>query len=187
MSVIKPTDLTSSHVSSECTQDLPPTPSQALFCSSINICSRKDDPNVCIVNAKQLYDLFLQRSDNLVSDGTVVECGTIKVVTTSCASLKSHDVIQALKEHDARNAVKRKQRCVLQAQMEERTAQRVIVQSKGQDKRERAKQKADEKEESELQQLRVRRESRRQRLAETREPRRKRAENITIHRLLIDE
>lgn len=59
---------------------------------------------------KQLVEFFKQQSQELYSDVTVVEAGTIKVTTTTGATLRGDNVISALKERDEKRASKREQR-----------------------------------------------------------------------------
>ena len=118
--------------------------------------------------------------DRLTSDGAVTENGTVKVVTMSGASLTSDNVINALRDREAKQIAQREQRAAAQLQREERATQRELAQAQAQEKREIARKKAEEKEEAELQRLRSRRKSSYQRLAETRELRRKKAKTIAL-------
>lgn len=98
---------------------------------------------------------------------------TIKVVTSSGASLTSGRVLNALRERDEHQVALREQREMAQEQRDQRVAQRVLGQNEAQKRQEQRQQEALKKEENVLQKLRGPREARRKRLDETREHRRK--------------
>ena len=136
MSFIRETDFTSGHISSKSTETLPLTRSVTAMVQSGQFGC--DSGSVCIHNAKQFYDLFVRQSERLLSDGAVVENGTIKVVTTQGASL-TDNVINALPDRDLLQEAQREQRAVAQAQREERAAQLEIALTQAQQKREQAR------------------------------------------------
>lgn len=68
--------------------------------TAITEANRFELSQVWIENACHLYELFFERSSQLISDAKVVENGTLKVVTTSGASLTNDSVIIVLREPD---------------------------------------------------------------------------------------
>ncbi len=114
------------------------------------------------MNYKQLYDLFLTKSEELCSEGSVVlESGTIKVTTRSGATLTSDNVLSALQEAEKE---KQSEAAAKAAAAEKRKRRREHAAAKELEKREghlfRQNEK-DNEEEDDLQRLKSVRVSRR--------------------------
>lgn len=58
----------------------------------------EDTPHALIQNAGKLFHLYLQYSNQLLSDRTIVDNDNVKVVTTSGASLMSDSVMNSLRQ-----------------------------------------------------------------------------------------
>ena len=60
------------------------------------------EPAFRVENAKQPYKLFLTQAEKLVSDGTVVDKGTLKLTTKSGATQTSDNELAALHDVEER-------------------------------------------------------------------------------------
>lgn len=136
-----------------------------------------------IQNSQQLYHALLKKSIKPVSDRTIVENGTIKVVTTAGASLTSDRVLNAPRDLDQLQIAQRQQCVIVQLQRKEQAVQRILPQTNSQERRADVQRKKDDRKEAEKQKLCLRRESHRQRLDETREFGRRKAKHSPIQRL----
>lgn len=69
-----------------------------------SIVESSDSPfsSALIEKAQQIYNLFCERSDHLVSDGTVEENGTVHVSAATGATLTSEKVLNDLKNREQR-------------------------------------------------------------------------------------
>lgn len=99
MSITQSTDLTSGQISSATIADLPPTRYVTTMAESVASCNDTVDERIS--NETQLYQPFPRRSYELVSGGTVQDNGTMKVLTTSSASLTGYNAINALRDRYA--------------------------------------------------------------------------------------
>lgn len=130
--------------------------------------------------------MFVESSSQLLSDDTVIEKGTAKVVTTSGASLTSASVLISLRTHDERKLTQREQRAVAQEHREQLAAQKAIDQNVAQMNRDERQRKAFDKEELDFQQLRVLREARREHINETNLARRKIDQTVASERVMTE-
>lgn len=182
---IRATDYTSGQGSDEFSASFPSTSSETVVEVALYI---TDFPTERIDNAKQLHDLFVHRGLELLSDRVLVENGRVKFTTTSGASLKSDNVLEALQHRDKRRQTTARQQWEhAKIQKKQRAEERVIAKAKAAEKRIAALKKVEEREEAQLQWLRARREYRRKRLDETHKRRHKQAKQQDIDSLFSDE
>lgn len=95
---VRSLDLSSGTISYERLSIHPSTRSiTAITDSSVNTQTR-------IQNAHQLYFVFLKHAEKRLSDGTIIENGTVKVSNTSGATLTTANVLSALREREREQA-----------------------------------------------------------------------------------
>lgn len=85
-----------------------------------------DESTQRVDTAKKLYALYLSKASELLSDGTVVENGLVRVSTTRGAILTSDSVIQAAKNAAARKARAIQEKAEKSAQRERRRIERAV-------------------------------------------------------------
>lgn len=171
---IREEDFTSSAVSDDFTARLSDTTGTRSVTSLIRSVASNHNADR-IQTYKQLYDLFLKRSEDLCSDGTIVANGTIQVSTRTGATLTSENVINALRERDERNAARAEQRQQAQRQRDQRAVERSAQQEEAQRRRVQRERQVAEREEAQLIPLRDRRNALRSQLNLSRRERRARA------------
>lgn len=91
---IKPTDLTSGVISDVMNSSLPSKLSMTSIFNSVI----EEGPHARTENKRHLFNSFMQRADQLSSDGKVVGNGKVKAVTTSGASLTTESMINTLRQ-----------------------------------------------------------------------------------------
>eukprot|EP00171_Calliarthron_tuberculosum_P000060 IDg60t1 len=130
-----------------------------------------DQPRVRVETANQLYALFLRNAEQLCSDGTVEENGTVKVTTRSGATLTSDNVVAAVRAADER---RKEEIARKEAAASAREARRAAREQEEASK----KRRRDEREEENLQKLKQARIANRERAASSRGRRRLRARQL---------
>ena len=124
-----------------------------------------DESRIRIESAKQLYNVFLAKSEKLVSDGTIEVNGTVCVTTKSGATLTSENVIAALKAAEERKKAEESRKMAAAEKRQRQRAERELASIA-------KKRKMEEMEEAVLQKLKCERARRRTKLLETRSLRR---------------
>lgn len=136
-SKIRAEDLTSSEVNAT---ELNTFPSTRSVTSIVESSGNRESK---IENYRQLYELFSKRAEQLRSDGAIVlENGTVKVSTTTGASLTSDNVISALKavhERKEKEALEKQKRTELK---EKRKAERALELARQEVRRSEAEERA---------------------------------------------
>ena len=187
---IRGTDFTSSIVRPTILDTMPSTRSTTSMLES------SDAPAARVHTYKQLYNLYLERSRALCSDGTITETGTVRVCTTSGATLTSDNVIEALRVAQAKKKAEAQRKAAAEVDRQQRRVDREVSKREKEKARTERDKKAAEKEESALQLLKTEREvrrryagtSRRERRAKARQDRERResaAEEAALQQLKV--
>ena len=142
--------------------------------SSTAIEASSNEPQVRYHIYKQLYNAFLAKASELCSDGTIVENGTIRVSTTSGATLTSENTLKALRERDRAQREKATQRQQRDEQRQEKAREREEKQAELEERRRLRQEQQDHREEAELLKIKGTRVCQRNRAFDSREERRSR-------------